>query len=140
MYSIVFLTIKPNKNNRSTLLLSYLISVLRSRGMYTICVHIIMLDMLLAVVQLQQLLLLLLLKLHAHKSCSGAATAVAVVRHRVPDVAICCCVFFAPDSSFFFFVIQTRIFVNVPLGSAVACTASTCLYSYTHSILYLMHP
>ena len=52
--------------------------------------HIIMLEMLLAVVKLQQLPLLLLLKLHVHKICSGAAAAaVYVVRHHVPDDASC---------------------------------------------------
>ena len=44
--------------------------------------------MLLAVVKLPRLPLLLPLKLPVRKSCVGAA---AVVRHRMPDDAICCC-------------------------------------------------
>ena len=84
--------------------------------------------MLLAVVELQQLPLLLLLKFHVHKKCSRAA-AFVVVRHRVPDDAICCCGFFAPDSSVSFSLFD-HDFVNVPLGSTVACTASICLLDY----------
>ena len=51
--------------------------------------HVVILEMLLAIVELPQLPLLLFLKLHVHtKICAGAA-AVSVVRHRVPDDAIC---------------------------------------------------
>ena len=95
--------------------------------MYTIYVLIIVLEILLAVVELQQLpLLLLLLKLYIHKSCAGAATAVVGVRHRVQDDAIYCCVFFAVDFSVSFLYLN-MIYLNVPLGSAVACTASISL-------------
>ena len=81
--------------------------------------------MLLADVDLEQLPFLLLLKLHAHKSCAGAAAAAAAaVRHRVPDNAICCCCFTALDSSVFFIICSNTIYLNVPFGSAVACTAS----------------
>ena len=55
--------------------------------MSTINLHIIILEKLLAVVEVQQLPLLLLLKLHARKSCVGAAAAVGV-RHGVPDAPI----------------------------------------------------
>ena len=88
--------------------------------------HAIILEMLLAVVELQELPLL---KLHVHeKSCSEAAAAAAAlgVRHRVPDCPICCCVFLHLISVVLF-IYSTTIYVNVPLGSAVACTASICL-------------
>ena len=104
--------------------------------MYTIYVHIIIQEMLLAVDELQQLPLLLLLKLHVQKSCLRAAA--AFVRHRVPDDAICCCGFLAPDSSVSFLYFNT-IYVNAPLGSAVAFTASISAWNPI-LIIYGMHP
>ena len=44
-------------------------------------------------------------------------------------------VFFAL-SPVVFFLHSNMIYVSVPLGSAVACTASVCLKSYTHNICH----
>ena len=77
--------------------------------------------MTLAVVELPQLPLLLLLKLHEHKSCAGASVSAVVVRHRVPDDAICRCGILHLIPAFI------TIYLDVPIGSAVACTASIYL-------------
>ena len=61
----------------------------------------------------------------------GAAA--AVVRHRVPDDAICC-VFFLHLIPVLLFIYSDTIYVSVSLSSAVACTASICLQSYTLKI------
>ena len=88
--------------------------------------HIIILETALAVVELPQLPLLLLLKLHVHKSCAGASATAVVVRHRVPDDAFgCCCLLHLIPV--FVSLCSNTIYLNVPLGSAIACTASTCL-------------
>ena len=78
--------------------------------------------MTLAVVELPQLPLLLLMKLHVHKSCAGASAAAVVVRHRVPDGAIRCrsLLHLIPV---FISLRSNTIYLNVPLGSAVACAA-----------------
>ena len=80
----------------------------------------------LAVVEVKQLPFLLLLKLHVHKTCAGAAVVVVVVRHRVPDDAICCFGFLNLIPVFLFLYSNT-IYMNVSLGRAVACTAPICL-------------
>ena len=94
--------------------------------MYTIYVRVVILEMLLAVVELQQLPLLLL-KLHVHKNCSGAfasAFVVVVIACRMTQFVA---VFFSHLIPVFFFLYLKTIYVKVPLGSAVACTASICL-------------
>ena len=87
--------------------------VLRSRGMHAIYVHIIILEMLLAVVELEQL--------------PAAAPAVVVVaRLCVPNDAICCCGLLHLISGFLF-IYPNTIYLNVLLGSAAACTTSIFL-------------
>ena len=80
---------------------------------------------LLAVVKLPQLLLLQLWNLHVHESRAGAAGAF-VARHRVPDNAFCYygLLHLVPV---FIFLYSNTIHFNVPLRSAVACTASAYL-------------
>ena len=73
--------------------------------------HTIILEMLLAVVELPQLPQLLL-KLRVHTSCAGAAA--AVVRHRVPDDAICCCGFLHLIPDFISLYSNTIIFEYTP--------------------------
>ena len=88
-------------------------------------VHIIMLEMLRAVVDLQPLPLpLLLLKLHVQKRCAGIAA--VIVCHHVPDDAICCCGLLHLIPMFLFLYSNTT-YLSVPLGSAVACTTSISL-------------
>ena len=92
-----------------------------------------------AVVKLPPLPLLLLLKLHVHRICAGAATA-AVVRHRVPDDAICCCDFLHLIPVFIF-ICSNAMCSNPPLGKCC------CMYSldlpiildYAHNTCF-MHP
>ena len=67
---------------------------------------------------------------------TAADVAAAAVRHHVRDGKNCCW-FIESNSSVFFLFIQTRFIFNVPLVSAVAFTASICLWyilgSYGHA-------
>ena len=83
--------------------------------MYTDLVHIILLEMLLAFVELQQLLLPLLLKFDIIKCCAGAAAAAAVVRHPAQDGVHLCCGLLQ---------LSSMICMKIFLGSGVACTDS----------------